>query len=98
MSQVQPPPPVEVERDVQRALAEDIGEGDATASLLPDAPDIAYLLCKEDCVLAGRPWFEATHRRLDRHVAIDWRFEDGARIGAGTVSYTHLTLPTICSV
>src|SRR5690606_12089851 len=40
------PPAVQVEADVARALAEDIGGGDVTASLLPDTDDIAYLLCK----------------------------------------------------
>ena len=88
MSRIPPPPRAAVERDVQRALAEDIGEGDATAGLLPDAPDIAYLLCKEDCVLAGRAWFEASHRWLDPEVAIDWRFDDGDAIAAGTVVAT----------
>jgi len=57
--------------NVAAALAEDIGPGDATASLLDDAPDCAYLLCKEDCVVAGRPWFDAVHRALDPDVRID---------------------------
>ena len=57
-----PPDPAQVLADVQRALAEDIGSGDVTASLLPDAPDQAYLLCKQDGVLAGSAWFEAAHR------------------------------------
>ena len=61
------PPPAEViAANVGAALAEDIGPGDATASLLEDAADSAYLLCKEDCVVAGRPWFDAVHRALDR--------------------------------
>ena len=59
---VVPPDPATVEDDVRRALAEDVRGGDVTASLLPDGPDIAYLLCKEDAVVAGRPWFDATHR------------------------------------
>lgn len=80
------PPPAEViDADVAAALAEDIGPGDATASLLDDAPDRAYLLCKEDCVVAGRPWFDACHRALDPGVRIDWRCEEGDPIGKGTV-------------
>jgi nicotinate-nucleotide pyrophosphorylase (carboxylating) len=79
-------PPAEViNADVAAALAEDIGPGDATAALLDDAPDSAYLLCKEDCVVAGRPWFDACHRALDPGVRIDWRCEEGDRIGKGTV-------------
>ena len=34
-----------VAANVAAALAEDIGSGDATAALLDDAPDCAYLLC-----------------------------------------------------
>ena len=83
-----PPPQVAVDADVARALAEDIGPGDATASLLDDAPDGAYLLCKEDCVVAGRPWFDACHRALDPDVRIDWRVSEGDRVGKGTVLAT----------
>ena len=83
-----PPPAAVVDADVAAALAEDIGSGDATALLLDDAPDSAYLLCKEDCVLAGRPWFEACHRALDPGVAFDWRFDEGDRIPKGQVVAT----------
>lgn len=77
-----------VEADVARALAEDLGDGDVTADLLPDATDIAYLLCKEPCVVAGRPWFDACHRALDPGVAIDWRCSEGGRAAAGDVLAT----------
>lgn len=70
------------------ALAEDIGPGDATASLLDDAADSAYLLCKEDCVVAGRPWFDACHRALDPDVRIHWHCAEGDRIAKGTVIAT----------
>jgi nicotinate-nucleotide pyrophosphorylase (carboxylating) len=83
-----PPPADVIAADVADALAEDIGPGDATASLLDDAPDSAYLLCKEDCVVAGRPWFDACHRALDPEVRIDWRCDEGDRIATGTVIAT----------
>lgn len=87
-ARIAPPPEDAVAADVAAALAEDIGPGDATASLLEDAPDSAYLLCKEDCVLAGRPWFDACHRALDPEVRIDWRHGEGDRIAKGTVVAT----------
>ncbi|MFS8137998.1 MAG: carboxylating nicotinate-nucleotide diphosphorylase [Thermomonas sp.] len=87
-AQIAPPANDVVEADVAQALAEDIGSGDATASLLNDAPDRAYLLCKEDCVVAGRPWFDACHRALDANVRIDWRCEEGDRLAKGTVIAT----------
>ena len=83
-----PPSAAVILSNVAAALAEDIGPGDATASLLDDAPDSAYLLCKEDCVVAGRPWFDACHRALDPDVRIDWRCNEGDRIVRGTVIAT----------
>jgi len=83
-----PPPADVVEADVARALAEDLGDGDVTAELLPDAPDVAYLLCKQDCVVAGRPWFDACHRALDPGVRIDWRCAEGDRATPGAVLAT----------
>ena len=80
-----PPPDALVQADVRRALDEDLGSGDVTAALLPDVPERAYLLCKEDAVIAGRSWFDACHRALDPRVRIEWSIEEGARVAAGTV-------------
>ncbi|MGH8052811.1 MAG: carboxylating nicotinate-nucleotide diphosphorylase [Stenotrophomonas sp.] len=82
------PPQEQIDADVARALAEDIGSGDVTAALLPDSADIAYLLCKQDAVIAGRPWFDATHRALDPDVQIHWRVLEGDAVKAGTVLAT----------
>lgn len=83
-----PPDAAIIAANVAAALSEDIGPGDATAVLLQDGPETAYLLCKEDCVLAGRPWFDATHRALDPDVRIHWRFDEGSHIRKGTVIAT----------
>ena len=85
---IAPPPTEVVDGDVARALIEDVGSGDVTASLLPDAADTAYLLCKEDAVVCGRPWFDTCHRALDPDVRIDWRVSEGDRVAAGTVLAT----------
>ena len=74
--------------NVAAALAEDIGPGDATASLLEDHPECAYLLCKEECVVAGRPWFDASHRALDPNVRIHWHCQEGDHVAQGTVIAT----------
>ncbi|MGV8941414.1 MAG: carboxylating nicotinate-nucleotide diphosphorylase [Lysobacter sp.] len=79
------PPFAAIADDVARTLAEDIGSGDVTAALLPDMADSAYLLCKQDAVVCGRPWFDACHRALDPQVRIDWRVAEGDRVNAGTV-------------
>ena len=88
MSAVAAPDPAQVAADVARALAEDLGSGDVTAALLPDRPDHAYLLCEEDAVVCGRPWFDACHRALDPAVRIDWRVAEGERVHGRTVLAT----------
>ena len=88
---IDPPPapdPHVVLEDVARALVEDVGSGDVTASLLPDHGDSAYLLCKEDAVVCGRPWFDACHRAIDPSVEIRWAVEEGDHVAAGTVLAT----------
>ncbi len=78
------PPPAELLRlDVERAFAEDIGAGDATADLLPEsARATAVLTCREHAVLAGRPWFDACFRKLDADVRIEWQHQDGDILAA----------------
>lgn len=88
MQAVAAPDPLAVQADVARALAEDIGSGDVTAALLPDTADRAYLLCKQDAVIVGRPWFDACHQALDPQVRIDWRVAEGQAVPAGTVLAT----------
>lgn len=83
-----PPDPRIVASDVERALIEDVGSGDVTAALLPDAEDDAYLLCKDDALVCGRPWFDACHRALDPQVAIEWHVAEGDRVARGTVLAT----------
>lgn len=80
-----PPPAEVVAADVDRALAEDLGPGDATADLLPDGPARAHVIAKEAGVIAGRPWFDACFARLDPDVRIRWRVEEGQAVAAGTV-------------
>jgi nicotinate-nucleotide pyrophosphorylase (carboxylating) len=83
-----PPAEADIAADVARALAEDLGTGDVTAALLEDADDVAYVLCKEPAVIAGRPWFDACIRALDPVARIDWRVAEGERVAAGTVVCT----------
>ncbi|RXR08540.1 carboxylating nicotinate-nucleotide diphosphorylase [Pseudoxanthomonas composti] len=85
MDPIPSPPEAVVQANVLAALGEDLGSGDVTAALLEDQPASAYLLCKEGAVVAGRPWFDATHRALDPQVRIDWQVVEGQRVDAGTV-------------
>ncbi|MBU6247874.1 MAG: carboxylating nicotinate-nucleotide diphosphorylase [Xanthomonadaceae bacterium] len=81
-----PPSTEHILADVERAFAEDVGTGDATAELLPeDAMARASVTCREQAVLAGRPWFEACFRTRDAGVSIEWFFDDGDRVPADAV-------------
>lgn len=75
--------PGQVARDVEIALAEDIGTGDLTAGLLaPGAHLTTRVVSREAAVLAGRPWFDETYRQLGG-VAVAWRCEEGMAIAVG---------------
>ena len=78
-----PGPPVDVEQCVARALAEDVGDGDLTAGLVPDADAQARIVTREDAVLCGRPYAEAAFRRLDPAARLEWSAADGDRVRAG---------------
>ena len=76
--------PEDVRRDVERALAEDISSGDATASLIAaQATATATVVTREAAVLCGRPWFDACFQALDPDVVIQWHATEGAAVSAG---------------
>ena len=67
-----------IQRDVRIALAEDIGGGDLTASLIDeDAVVGARIIAREPLVLAGHPWATEVFRQLDDSIQVDWYIEDG---------------------
>ena len=71
----------EIERNVDAALAEDIGAGDLTASLIPAGTvGRATVISREDAVLCGIAWFDRVFRKLDPKVNIRWHAADGDRI------------------
>ncbi|MBP8788201.1 MAG: carboxylating nicotinate-nucleotide diphosphorylase [Azonexus sp.] len=71
----------EIARNVDAALAEDIGPGDLTASLVPGGHvSRATVISREAGVLCGRAWFEGCVKGLDPAAEIVWRAADGERI------------------
>ncbi len=75
----------EIERNVAAALAEDVGDGDATAPLTPAGkPACAAVICRQDAVICGQPWFDACFRKLDARANISWLVAEGARVASGT--------------
>jgi len=80
------PLPVEAYRDlVARALAEDIGQGDATSLVVVDA-DLAargVILAKSPLVVAGLDVAFEVFRQCDPNVVVDVRWGDGAHCDRG---------------
>lgn len=71
----------EIGRAVDRALAEDVGSGDLTASLVPAGTQAtATVITRERAILCGRSWFDEVFRRLDPTIDIEWHYMDGQRV------------------
>jgi len=71
---------------VAAALAEDVGAGDLTASLVDeDAVVGAHILARESVVVCGEAWVDEVFRQLDESVIIDWYIGDGGRAEANDV-------------
>lgn len=70
---------------VQRALAEDVGSGDATvlATIPASAKGRAHILTRIDMICAGLPLAEAVFRALDPEMRIEFRAKDSEAIAKG---------------
>jgi nicotinate-nucleotide pyrophosphorylase (carboxylating) len=87
MTQV--PVPGDLQAQVERALAEDLGAGDLTAALIPaDRRGRARVLTREAAIVCGRPYVDASFRHLDPAVTLDWRVAEGAHAAAGEILFT----------
>ena len=85
MSKRHEPNSVKIEESVKLALEEDIGSGDITGELIdPLQTQSAILLCREESILCGSKWFEASFKIIDPNVNIIWNKEEGSLIKADT--------------
>jgi nicotinate-nucleotide pyrophosphorylase (carboxylating) len=74
-------PPDDIAATVAAALAEDVGSGDLTASLVPpDTIADATVITREAAVLCGRAWFDETFAQVDSRTRVEWLVEDGAHV------------------
>lgn len=75
----------QVQADVRRALDEDVGSGDLTASLVPaDRRVTATIICREDAVVCGQPWVMEVLRQVAPSARARWHVQDGERCKAGS--------------
>ena len=72
-------------KNIAAYLAEDLGSGDITASIIPEATQAsARVTTREAMVLCGRAWFDAVYQQLNPDVVIDWFYQDGDEVPADT--------------
>lgn len=80
------PPQHLIAAHVAAALAEDIGEADWTAMLVPaKRAGSATVISRQAAVICGLPWFDEAFRQVDSGVQICWLVAEGARVEAGAV-------------
>jgi nicotinate-nucleotide pyrophosphorylase (carboxylating) len=73
-------------RNIQEALAEDIGKCDWTALLVPAGRRVAaQVRVREQAVLCGRDWFDGVFAALDKAARIEWLYDEGALMTADSV-------------
>ncbi len=78
------PSPALIEADVRRALEEDVGAGDLTASLVPASRRAtATVICRESAVICGQPWVNEVLRQVAPGARARWRVQDGQRCAPG---------------
>jgi len=83
-------PPKDLNEQVSRALAEDIGSGDVCAQLIPkNHQSVATLITRETAILCGQPWVDAVFHTTDPNIALTWAAQEGERIQS---NQTVLTL------
>lgn len=69
---------------VERALAEDIRDGDITAQLIPaENRATATIMTREQAVLCGTDWVNEVFRQVDDRIAINWQAADGDDVKPG---------------
>ncbi|QJD60638.1 carboxylating nicotinate-nucleotide diphosphorylase [Pseudomonas sp. gcc21] len=75
-----------IPEDVRRALAEDVGDGDITAALIPaDRQASATIITREPATLCGTAWADEVFRQIDPAIRVEWLAQDGDRIEANQV-------------
>lgn len=80
------PPSESIAAQVRQALAEDLGDGDLTAALVPPQTQAqARVVIRENAILCGSDWFSEVFQQLDPDVSMEWSARDGERLQAGQI-------------
>ena len=73
---------------VTQAVAEDLGTGDISASLIdPDAQATARVITRQLGVFCGALWVNETLRQIDPTIQIQWEVKDGDRVAPDQILF-----------
>jgi len=82
-------PSDDITSQVKLALAEDIGQQDLTADLIPaDSIATATILNREPATLCGQDWVMEVFKQVDPIISITWHFNDGDQLEADNLICT----------
>ena len=71
----------EIIKNIQCALKEDIGTGDATSDLVNShSLAEAKLISRDNAILCGIDWFDEVFNQLDNSIETKWQVNDGDKI------------------
>lgn len=81
-------PEEQIDKIIELALAEDLGQGDVTSEILIplDLVGKAYILVKEEGVIAGLEVAEKVFRHVDPTLKVEILIKDGAKVKAGDIT------------
>ncbi|WP_421841976.1 carboxylating nicotinate-nucleotide diphosphorylase [Marinobacter algicola] len=69
---------------VAQSLREDIGDGDITAMLIPQARiSRGHVITRDAATIAGRAWVDEVFRQVDPGVTLNWQVRDGDEASPG---------------
>lgn len=84
-----PPADSLIRQNVLAALAEDIGDGDITAALIPASQTArGRVITREAGVLCGQAWVDGVFSQVDSGIALTWQRHDGDTLAAGDTLFT----------
>lgn len=78
-----------IAEQVRAALAEDMGDGDLTAALIPAGTHAtATIISREVAVVCGCAWLEQCFKQLQPAIALSWHVSDGDQVQANQTLVT----------
>lgn len=71
----------DLHQNIATAMAEDVGTGDVTASLIPSSQTAeATIISREPAIICGIPWANACFAIVDANIKIDWLVTEGEQV------------------